>query len=642
MTRRAIGLLLALLSVAGSATAEPVTTVRSSGPSANRIDLVVLGDGYSAADLSSGKYANDVQLFMDGVFAQEPYREYGSYFNVHRIDVTSADSGADHPPSVLRSTALDASYSCAGIQRFICVNLSKVSAILSASIPDPAARDLILVIVNDPEYGGSGGAVAVASTHSAAVELVLHEQGHSFGLLADEYGGPPPPQCSTANEPTAANATTRTQLSTIKWNSWIPSGTALPTPGTVNGVPGLYEGAAYCDAGMYRPTYNSKMRSLGLPFHQINTEQHVRRIYNYVSPIDAAAPSASTVQIGLGGERTFSVQTPQPATHALTIAWFLDGQSVGGGSNQLVLSGAQLPPGAHTLLAVVSDQTPMVRNDPAQVLRDSVSWTVVRSSGLDINSDGHADLFWHHQGDGRISGWLMNGTTLAAGTLTTPSQVADTNWKIVGAGDLDGDGQFDLVWQNIADGRVSAWLMDGLTQRAGTLFSIPQVADTNWRIRSVGDLNGDGRADLFWQHQGDGRVSVWLMNGTQVIDGTLLSPSQVPDTNWKIVGTADFDGNGSRDLVWHHQGDGRIAVWFMNGTSLLAGTATTPGQVADTSWKIRAVGDMNADGRPDLIWQNTVDGRISVWLMNGLNLLSGILLTPSQVADTNWHIVGPR
>jgi hypothetical protein len=642
MTGRFLGLLLALLSFAGSVAAEPVTTIRSSGPSANRIDLVVLGDGYSAADLASGKYATDVQVFMDGVFAQEPYREYRSYFNVHRVDVTSAESGADHPPSVLRNTALDASYSCAGIQRFICVSVSKVTAILSASIPDPAARDVILVLVNDPEYGGSGGSLAVASTHSAAVELVLHEQGHSFGLLADEYGGPPPPACNTTNEPTAANATTRTQLSMIKWNSWIDSGTVLPTPGTVNGVPGLYVGAAYCDAGMYRPTYNSKMRSLGLPFHQINTEQHVKRMYNYVSPIDTATPAAAAVQIALGSERTFSVQTPQPATHALTIAWFLDGQSVATGVNQVVLSGAQLSPGSHTLQVIVFDETPMVRNDPAQVLRDSVSWTVVRSTGLDINIDGHADLFWHHQGDGRISGWLMNGTTLAAGTLTTPSQVADTNWKIVGTGDLDGDGQFDLVWQNIADGRVSAWLMNGLTQREGTLFSIPQVADTNWRIRSVGDLNGDGRADLFWQHQGDGRVSVWLMNGTQVVDGTLLSPSQVPDTNWKIVGTADFDGNGSRDLVWHHQGDGRIAVWFMNGTSLLAGTATNPGQVADTTWKIRAVGDMNADGRPDLIWQNSADGRISVWLMNGLNVLSGLLLTPSQVADTNWHIVGPR
>ena len=80
----------------------------------------------------------------------------------------------------------------------------------------------------------------------------------------------------------------------------------------------------------------------------------------------------------------------------------------------------------------------------------------------------------------------------------------------------------------------------------------------------------------------------------------------------------------------------------MIGTTLMSGTLTSPGQVPDTNWKIRAVGDLNTDGKPDLIWQHIVDGRISVWLMNGLTLIDGTLLSPSQVADTNWHIVGPR
>ncbi len=261
---------------------------------------------------------------------------------------------------------------------------------------------------------------------------------------------------------------------------------------------------------------------------------------------------------------------------------------------------------------------------------------------LDLNGDGRLDFLWHHQGDGRLSGWLMNSTTLADGTLLSPGQVPDTNWKAVGTGDLDGDGKMDIVWQNIADGRTAVWLMNGLVQREGTLFSIPVVPDTNWRICSVGDLNGDGRADLIWQHRGDGRIAAWLMNGVNVISGELITPSQVPDTNWWIVGSADFDRNGSRDLVWHHQGDGRIAIWLMNGTTQIGGALTNPGQVPDTAWKIRAIGDLNTDGYPDLIWQHAVDGRLSAWLMNGLNVIDGTLLSPSSVADTKWHIVGPR
>jgi hypothetical protein len=78
----------------------------------------------------------------------------------------------------------------------------------------------------------------------------------------------------------------------------------------------------------------------------------------------------------------------------------------------------------------------------------------------------------------------------------------------------------------------------------------------------------------------------------------------------------------------------------MSGTTLVNGSLTTPAQVPDTNWKIRAVSDLNSDGHPDLIWQNIADGRISVWFMNGLSLIDGTLLSPSQVLDANWHIVG--
>jgi hypothetical protein len=62
------------------------------------------------------------------------------------------------------------------------------------------------------------------------------------------------------------------------------------------------------------------------------------------------------------------------------------------------------------------------------------------------------------------------------------------------------------------------------------------VTDLNWKIRAVGDINNDGRTDLVWQHGTQGLVSTWLMNGTSMTAGTLLNPSQVPNTNWKIVG----------------------------------------------------------------------------------------------------------
>src|ERR1700694_4507697 len=125
--------------VPAAASAEPYETIVNNGDSQNRVDLAILGDGYTAAELQ--KYRNDVQTFVQGFFSQEPFHEYQNYFDVHRIDVTSNQSGADHPErSVFVDTALDATYNCGGIQRLICVNFTKVNNIVSNTLA-PAQRD---------------------------------------------------------------------------------------------------------------------------------------------------------------------------------------------------------------------------------------------------------------------------------------------------------------------------------------------------------------------------------------------------------------------------------------------------------------------------------------------------------------------
>jgi hypothetical protein len=114
----------------------------------------------------------------------------------------------------------------------------------------------------------------------------------------------------------------------------------------------------------------------------------------------------------------------------------------------------------------------------------------------------------------------------------------------------------------------------------------------------------------------------------------------VIDVNWTIVGTGDFNRDGWPDLVWQHQTDGRIAVWKMHGTTLVAGDLLSPGPIVDTDWKIRAVGDINGDDMPDLIWQHATTGEVVAWLMNGTTMMSSVVI--GLVPDTNWRIVGPR
>src|SRR5687768_8883749 len=105
--------LLALMIVvcvpSGELYAQVVVPLQETGPSDRRLDLAILGDGYTSGEL--GKFATDVNQFLVEVFAQEPFHEYRNFLNVRRIDVASNESGADHPervPQVFKDTAFDA------------------------------------------------------------------------------------------------------------------------------------------------------------------------------------------------------------------------------------------------------------------------------------------------------------------------------------------------------------------------------------------------------------------------------------------------------------------------------------------------------------------------------------------------------
>src|ERR1041385_6920714 len=103
----ALSAILLILCLPQIALAEPVETIMNNGSAENRVDIAILGDGYTAAEMD--KYKNDVQALMTQFFNNEPFREYRNFFNVHRIDVISDQSGADHPErSFFVNTALDA------------------------------------------------------------------------------------------------------------------------------------------------------------------------------------------------------------------------------------------------------------------------------------------------------------------------------------------------------------------------------------------------------------------------------------------------------------------------------------------------------------------------------------------------------
>ena len=135
---------------------------------------------------------------------------------------------------------------------------------------------------------------------------------------------------------------------------------------------------------------------------------------------------------------------------------------------------------------------------------------------------------------------MMNGYIVTSTQMLSVPTMPDPNWIIAGAGDINGDGRADIVWQNQATGGLGAWLLSGATVIGQQNLSIASVSDLNWKIRGVGDVNADGYADLLWQNIATGALTLWYLNGYTVLDGLSLygasAPAVVADPNWKVVG----------------------------------------------------------------------------------------------------------
>jgi IgA Peptidase M64 len=248
----------------GAAVTADVSTIQQTGVSDQRFDLVFVGDGYTAAE--QGLFHDQAVARWGQLSAIEPFKSLKNNFNVWEVDAVSRESGVDNDPTngVQKDTALNGEFWCAGLDRLACVNDD--TALQYAALAPQV--DQALVLVNSTTYGGSGGRVTVSSGgNSLSGDIVAHELGHSIGGLADEYGGTgtytggelTEPNSSIANE-----ATMRAQGS--KWAAYL--GKATPDGGVI----GTFEGSSYFDQGVFRPSENSIMRSLGRPFNLIGVD----------------------------------------------------------------------------------------------------------------------------------------------------------------------------------------------------------------------------------------------------------------------------------------------------------------------------------------------------------------------------------
>ncbi|MBI4586866.1 MAG: hypothetical protein HY717_22865 [Planctomycetes bacterium] len=269
-----------------------VTSVGPAGPPRLRVDLVILGDGYLPEDFGpKGKWAIDTAQLVKNFFEKLPFKTLRGLFNVHLMEVPSLDAGADNSPNEDRKrTPFNCCYGFDGIARLLVVRDEKAVLEAAKNAPEP---DLILILVNDPRDGGSGGEIEnipapVCSKAATAFLTAIHELGHSFAHLGDEYADErvapnyPLPESGDLEFPNLTLAkfvdasSWESLVKTLKWGRYFQSPDAFKRLGN-----GFYEGGYYRAKGIYRPAPSCVMatKSGGGRFCFVCLDEMTRAIY---------------------------------------------------------------------------------------------------------------------------------------------------------------------------------------------------------------------------------------------------------------------------------------------------------------------------------------------------------------------------
>lgn len=328
-----------------------VDTIWKSGPINKRINLVILGDGYTNPEQTL--FISDVNNVINYMFNTSPFDSYKNYFNVFAIKCESPQSGVTHQgiatdvtepasPVMAVTNCFSTKFDNYNIHRLIySMDASAIYSVLAQYFP---SYDQALVLGNSPEYGGAGGAYAVSSTHASSKEIVLHEMGHSFAGLADEYW-------AGAGFATEKPNMTQDNSASNKWGQWQG----------INLIGAYPYGTSAPDNTWFRPHQNCRMRYLNKPFCSVCKQTIIERIHELVNPVDSFMPANSTITFTTSSQ-WFKINTIQPIPNTLKRNWYLNLGNVANNIDSVQIFNSMLNNGNNELTVLVNDTTSLSKD----------------------------------------------------------------------------------------------------------------------------------------------------------------------------------------------------------------------------------------------------------------------------------------
>ncbi len=329
--------------------------VENHGPPANRVNYVVLGDGYTSAQIAAGglfeQHLNTALAKRFSAVIGQPYGRYRNFVNICGIKIVS--TGAICGSSALGCCGSDSS-------RLATCGNSQVNAAFSA-LPASLSIDWRAVMLNGSSWWNTGAATMLWSGGGTdAPGAALHEGGHGFHQLADEYGTCTGANCGTNTNGSGSTGQVYAEVNSCgnpattdgKWDMWMNYNQTGAT-----GVQSTFSGSRYVGVNeQYRPSANSMMNSLfgnnvNTSFNSASREQMVMSIWRVVKPIDSTEPAAGAVT----SPGMLKVNVIDPAV--INVDWTVDGTTMVNGGTTFDTS--TLGAGSHTVSAKAYDNADM-------------------------------------------------------------------------------------------------------------------------------------------------------------------------------------------------------------------------------------------------------------------------------------------
>ncbi len=237
--------------------------VLHSGPADKKVDLVFLAEGYTGNEM--GAFIDDVNKTIDYIFDQKPFTRHKNNFNIYAVKSVSSESGTDVPgEKIYKRTALNTGYYTFDIPRYLTTSDTKSIRNFASVVP----YDHIIILINTNRYGGGGfynHYTAATSDHAYSMEVAIHELGHGFAGLGDEYYSSSVAYSDFYNtevEPWEPNLTTLVDFEN-KWKEMLGNNIPIPTPRKekYRDTIGVFEGGGYVAEGVYSPAMDCRMKS---------------------------------------------------------------------------------------------------------------------------------------------------------------------------------------------------------------------------------------------------------------------------------------------------------------------------------------------------------------------------------------------